>query len=124
MPRCFANITGRSQHDEARSPTYDLVQVGAVITTRAKWLGHILRMDANSYLHRVARELYYSNYEGSIICAMSLSVTSALAATQREHAPGEGATVFSLVEFCPARGKDSTVAQADRWKQAGALYCS
>ena len=68
--RCLANITGRSQHDEARSPTYDLV--GAVVTTRARWLGHILRMDENSYLHKVVREIYHNNYEGSIICAMSL----------------------------------------------------
>ena len=73
--RCLTDIAGKSQHDEARSPivtpTYDLVR--AVVTTRARWLGQkILRMGANSYLHKVVRGIYHNNYEGSIICAMSL----------------------------------------------------
>ena len=39
--RLLARITGRSVHQEARSPTFDIVQWAR--WKRARWLGHIMR---------------------------------------------------------------------------------
>ena len=63
--RNLARLTGREIADEYRAPTYDLVR--EIHKTRAKWLGHILRMEETSYLHQTIREIYHNNYPGSLV---------------------------------------------------------
>ena len=50
----MAGITGRSISEEAKDPTYDLLT--DIKKARAKWLGHILRLDRNSILVRTMEE--------------------------------------------------------------------
>ena len=63
--RSLARITGREIVEEYRAPTYDLVH--EIHKTRARWLGHILRMDPASHLHRTVLDLYRHNYPGSLV---------------------------------------------------------
>ena len=48
-------ITKRSIHEEARTPTFDVVEF--IKARRWEYLGHILRMDQNRALRRFAIEL-------------------------------------------------------------------
>ena len=61
----MARITGKEIADEYRAPSYDLVQ--ELRKTRARWLGHFLRMDQNSHLHRTIKDLHNNNYPGSLV---------------------------------------------------------
>ena len=63
----MARITGRDIQEEARTPSFDLIK--SLIKTRATWLGHILRMDEECTIKKVARELYEKGekIEGGIL---------------------------------------------------------
>ena len=63
----MAKITDREIADEYRTPTYDMVH--EIHKTRARWLGHILRMDPASHvhLHRTIKDLYQKTHPGSLV---------------------------------------------------------
>ena len=65
--RCMATITGREIEEEARAPTFDLI--ATILQARATWLGHILRMPPDKYVHRTMREIYENENgkEGSLM---------------------------------------------------------
>ena len=64
--RCLSRITGRSIQEEAssRSRTFDLV--AAIRRTRARWLGHILRMGPQRMLYRAAIRQHELGSEGNL----------------------------------------------------------
>ena len=65
--RKLAVITGRDIGDEARTPTYNLVN--DIIRQRATWTGHILRMDKDSTIKKVITEIYEKGeqYDGAML---------------------------------------------------------
>ena len=65
--KAMAGITGRSISEEAKNPTYDLLT--DIKKARAKWLGHILRLDRNSTLVRTLEEFdkHGKKYEGNLL---------------------------------------------------------
>ena len=82
--RCLSRITGRSIHEEAstRSRTFDLV--AAIRRTRARWLGHILRMGPKRMLFRSAIRQHEMGQEGNLFMDVPhhLSITQTIALAQ------------------------------------------
>ena len=82
--RHLAEITGREIADDYRTPTYDLMH--EIHKTRVRWLGHILRMDPSSHLHRTIKDLHQNNYPGSLISSTPAHTDfNALLSTARDR---------------------------------------
>ena len=64
--RCLSRFTGRTIHEEAspRTRTFDLV--AAIRQTRARWLGHILRMGPERMLHQAALQQFKNGSAGNL----------------------------------------------------------
>ena len=86
--RCLSRITGRSIQEEAneRTRTFDLV--AAIRRTRARWLGHILRMGPHRMLYRAAIRQHEIGSEGNLFmdvpCHLPLQDIVAIAQDREE----------------------------------------
>ena len=68
---CLSHITGHSIHEEAstRTRTFDLVE--AIRRTRARWLGHILRMGPKRMIYHTVIRQHEMNHEGNLFADVS-----------------------------------------------------
>ena len=73
--RCLSRFTGKSIHEEssAHKRTFDLVH--SIRKCRAKWLGHILRMDRNRLVFRAAAAQFDSGDEGTLFSDIPAHLT-------------------------------------------------
>ena len=65
--KMVAAITGRTIQEEAQKDGKTFDAVASIRATRLKWLGCILRMDANRMVQKAVKQLYHHRQEGDIL---------------------------------------------------------
>jgi len=117
--RKLAVITGRDIGDEARTPTYNLVN--DIIRQRATWTGHILRMDKDSTIKKVITEIYEKGeqYDGAMLHRDTLPTHKSIEdlIAKAEDRAGWNKFVKTLVtrdSSTPKRGKGRSLRRSVR----------
>ena len=106
--RMLSRITGKTIREEAsaNTRTYDVVE--AIRARRMKWVGHILRMDAERIVHKVLHFMHENQADGDLLMDVpSIPWTSlkSLAADRqlwRKHVRANFVTLWPRVveQFC------------------------
>ena len=101
---CMAKMTGRTIHEEASNPTYNLV--AAAYERRRTWLGHVLRMEEGRYAKLALQATFEAdrNVSSSLVGRLVAGTDTTwadleeLAGDQTEWRKESKATTKTLVE--------------------------